>query len=70
MPVPGAVGEMPINPLPGGFVSLVGFNTPWEIRMCCFCHCGKYTDHFSGACLTGSKGVAYVPLINDLLLRS
>ena len=49
---------------------LVGFNTPYEIRMCCFCHCGKYTDNFSGTCLTGSKGVAYVSLINDFLLCS
>lgn len=52
------------------FVLLAGFNNLQEIRMCCFCQCAKYTDNSSDPCLTGSKGVAYVPSNNDFFLCS
>lgn len=48
----------------------------WDLIICRRLECvalvivEKYTDinNFSGTCLTGSKGVAYVSLINDFLL--
>ena len=48
----------------------------WDLIFCrrlgciAFVTCGKYTDDFSSTCLTDSKGVAYVSLINDFLLCS